>query len=91
MISPVALSSIGWKYYLLFVSICACVPAVVLPFYPETMGHNLEAIDQVFPEAPSIWEIVPMASKVPQGDVVEVGPISEKRNTDEIVEHKEHV
>ena len=46
LISPVALSNIGWKYYLVFVSTRACVPIAVLPFFPETMGRNLELIDQ---------------------------------------------
>ncbi|KAJ5106723.1 sugar transporter [Penicillium angulare] len=90
MVSPVALSTIGWKYYLVFVSTCACVPIVTLPFYPETMGRNLELIDRVFREAPTIWDIVPMARRVPKGDVAEDN-FSGKETESEVAEHRENV
>lgn len=89
MISPLALSSIGWKYYLVFVATCASVPVIVLPFFPETMGRNLELIDQVFSEAPTIWDIVPLARKIPKGDIVQVDAFSEKKDEDGEQEHKE--
>ncbi|CAG8929603.1 unnamed protein product [Penicillium salamii] len=90
MVSPVALASIGWKYYLVFVSTCACVPIIVLPFYPETMGRNLERIDQVFREAPTIWDIVPMARKIPKGDVATDDAADGKTTETQVVEHREH-
>lgn len=46
MVTPVALCSIGWRYYIVFVAISACVPLIVLPFVPETMNRNLELIDK---------------------------------------------
>ncbi|RAL10712.1 sugar transporter [Aspergillus homomorphus CBS 101889] len=66
MVTPVALSTIGWRYYIVFAATCACVPLVVLLFFPETMNRDLELIDGVFREAPTIWDIVPMARKLPQ-------------------------
>lgn len=66
MITPVALSTIGWKYYIVFACTCACIPLVVLPFFPETVNRDLERIDLVFREASTIWDIVPMAKKVPR-------------------------
>lgn len=66
MVSPVALSDIGWKYYIVFACVNACVPLIILLFFPETMGRNLEAIDRVFVEAPTIWSIVPMVRGLPQ-------------------------
>ncbi|KAL4964866.1 sugar porter family MFS transporter [Aspergillus stella-maris] len=48
MVTPVAIESIGYKYYIVFACTCACVPLVVLPFFPETMNRNLELIDAVF-------------------------------------------
>ncbi|KAJ5626434.1 sugar transporter [Penicillium herquei] len=89
MISALALSSIGWKCYLVFVATCASVPVIVLPFFPETMGRNLELIDQVFSEAPTIWDIVPMARGIPEGDVLEEGVFNEKTDDDGQHEHKE--
>ncbi|KAJ6007275.1 sugar transporter [Penicillium herquei] len=91
MISPLALSSIGWKYYLVFVATCASVPVIVLPFFPETMGRNLELIDRVFSEAPTIWDIVPMARKIPKGDVLVADAFNDKKDNDEQHEHKEFV
>ncbi|RAH65336.1 sugar transporter [Aspergillus aculeatinus CBS 121060] len=66
MVTPVALSTIGWRYYIVFACTCACVPVIVLLFFPETMNRDLELIDGVFREAPTIWEIVPMARRLPQ-------------------------
>ncbi|KAJ5984962.1 hypothetical protein N7522_012158 [Penicillium canescens] len=69
MITPVALDTIGWKYYIIYAVISACIPVTVYLFYPETMGRNLEALNYVFRDAPSPWHIVSMARKLPQGDV----------------------
>ncbi|OJJ83700.1 uncharacterized protein ASPGLDRAFT_1491714 [Aspergillus glaucus CBS 516.65] len=68
MITPVALSSIGWKYYIVFAVLSASVPLIVIPFFPETINRNLELIDLVFREAATIWDIVPMARRLPKGD-----------------------
>ncbi|CAG7927546.1 unnamed protein product [Penicillium olsonii] len=54
MITPVALENIGWRYYIVFAVMSACVPLILLPFFPETMNRNLELIDGVFREARSI-------------------------------------
>ncbi|KAL4947735.1 hypothetical protein BDW69DRAFT_107732 [Aspergillus filifer] len=89
MISPVAIESIGYKYYIVFACTCACVPLVVLPFFPETRNRNLELIDAVFREAKSIWDIVPMARRLPRGDArVEV--VEVKRKDGEVSEQREY-
>lgn len=88
MITPVALDTIGWRYYILYAVISACIPVVVYLFYPETMGRNLEALDHVFRDAPSLWHIVSMARKLPQGDTTEVEIQRAGGKVD--VEHKEH-
>lgn len=69
MITPVAMETIGWKFWLVFVCTCACIPLVIVPFYPETKNRNLELIDRVFNEAPTIWDIVPMARRIPEGSL----------------------
>lgn len=85
MITPTALDTIGWRYYIVFAATCACVPLVVLPFFPETMNRNLELIDGVFKEARTIWDIVPMARRLPKGDVwTSVSYEDEKKNEYEV-------
>ncbi|KAL4894080.1 general substrate transporter [Aspergillus ambiguus] len=88
MITPVALDTIGWRYYIVYAVISACIPITVYFFYPETMGRNLEALNGVFRDAPSAWHVVAMARKLPQGDVTDAGI----QRTDEkmIVEQKEY-
>lgn len=65
--TPVALESLGYKHYLVFASIGVTIPPVVYFFYPETMGRNLEEIDMMFRDAPSIWSTVRYARKRPVG------------------------
>lgn len=72
MITPVALETIGYQYYIVFTVISACIPISVYFFFPETMNRNLEALNIVFREAPSSWQIVNMARHLPQGEAAEV-------------------
>lgn len=65
MVTPVALANIAWKYYLVFAVIGACIPISVFLFYPETMGRNLEELDLMFRESPSIWATVRFAKNRP--------------------------
>ncbi|KAL4897528.1 general substrate transporter [Aspergillus ambiguus] len=72
MITPVALNTIGYRYYIVYAVISACIPVMVFFFYPETMNRNLEALNHVFRDAPSAWQIVSMARHLPQGETAEV-------------------
>ena len=71
MVTPVALNTIGYRYYVMYTVLSACIPISVYFFYPETMNRNLELINQVFRDASSPWEIVSMARKLPEGEVAE--------------------
>ncbi|KAL3472389.1 general substrate transporter [Aspergillus californicus] len=71
MVTPVALDTIGYQYYVMYTVLSACIPVGVYFFYPETMNRNLELINQVFRDASSPWEIVSMARHLPQGEVSE--------------------
>ena len=77
MITPVALNTIGYQYYIMYAILSACIPVLVFFFYPETMNRNLELLNHVFRDASSIWQIVSMAHNLPQGEI----------NTVDIVEH----
>lgn len=48
MITPVAINSLGFKYFIIFAVISYGIPASVYFFFPETMGQSLEQINQVF-------------------------------------------
>ncbi|KAJ5531973.1 MFS sugar transporter [Penicillium frequentans] len=72
MITPVALDTIGYQYYIMYAVISAFIPISVYLFYPETMNRNLEALNHVFRDAPTTWDIVSMARNLPQGEAAEV-------------------
>jgi H+/Cl- antiporter ClcA len=46
--NPIALKAIGWKYYILFCVILALFVFLVYFLFPETKGHTLEEIAEVF-------------------------------------------
>lgn len=89
MVTPVALDTIGFRYYIMYAIISACIPVSVFFFYPETTNRNLELLNNVFKDASSPWDIVKMARDLPQGEVADSdnnhGVEKEK------VEQKEHV
>ncbi|KAB8236961.1 hypothetical protein ETB97_010427 [Aspergillus alliaceus] len=90
MITPVALDTIGYQYYIMYAVISACIPIVVYLFYPETMNRNLEAINNVFRDAPSTWQIVSMARHLPQGEAAEIDAYTRAAEKAEI-EQRENV
>ena len=61
MVTPVAIETIGWEYYLVFLCISALIVPVVFLFYPETMGRSLEELEVMFTEGKSITAIVRMS------------------------------
>ena len=65
MVTPVAINTIGWKYYIVYAVVAACIPLSVFFFYPETMGRNLEEIDLLFRQSPSPWATVRFAKHRP--------------------------
>ncbi|KAF7551770.1 hypothetical protein G7Z17_g4806 [Cylindrodendrum hubeiense] len=65
MITPVALNTIKWEYYIVFCVIAACIPLSVYFFFPETMGRNLEEIEMLFKDSPSVFATVRFAKNRP--------------------------
>lgn len=70
MVTPVAIETIGWKYYLVFLIISAIILPVVYFGYPETMGRSLEELEVMFTEGKSIPAIVSMSRKPFTGSIV---------------------
>lgn len=47
-ITPIAISNIGWKTYMIFFVINIAQAVIVWLFYPETSGRTLEEIDFMY-------------------------------------------
>jgi hypothetical protein len=47
-VNPIALDSIKWKYYIVYVVLLIVITATVYFFYPETNGHTLEEMARIF-------------------------------------------
>ncbi|KAL1605067.1 hypothetical protein SLS60_004610 [Paraconiothyrium brasiliense] len=70
MVTPVAIETIGWKYYLVFLCISAIIIPIVWFFYPETMGRSLEELEMMFSEGKSITGIVRESRKPLSGSLL---------------------
>ncbi|PYI02714.1 general substrate transporter [Aspergillus sclerotiicarbonarius CBS 121057] len=47
-VSPVALTAISWRYYIVYIALLTQFLVVVYLFFPETRGHGLEQISDLF-------------------------------------------
>ncbi|KAL5335206.1 general substrate transporter [Aspergillus crustosus] len=70
-VNPIALDSIGWRYYIFFCAFDVVVLAVTYFFFPETKGHSLEEIAEVFdgPQAISSRDVFGKKGDGVQGSV----------------------
>lgn len=51
--TPIAITSIGWKFYIIFI-VCNLVNGIWFwAFQPETKGLNLEDMDELFRNSPT--------------------------------------
>ncbi|PLB37774.1 general substrate transporter [Aspergillus candidus] len=64
MITPVALASIGYQYYIVYTLIAFCFPIIAFLFYPETMGQSLENLEQLFQRDLPVFETVRLANNM---------------------------
>lgn len=46
--SPTAIKNIGWRYFLIFISLTTCCGVVIYFYYPDTRGKSLEEIAALF-------------------------------------------
>lgn len=47
-ITPIALSNIGYRTYIIFAVLNACWVPIIFFFFPETKGLELEDVDRLF-------------------------------------------
>lgn len=82
----VAIETIGWKYYLVFLIISAIIVPTVYFCYPETMGRSLEEIEMMFTDAKGIRDVVKMSKKplIGQGLGLEHAKEKEKESVKEV-------
>jgi hypothetical protein len=67
-VTPIAISAIGWKYYIVFI-VCNFVNGIVFwAFLPETKGLSLEDMDEMFYNSPTF---VPGSKWVPHSHLDE--------------------
>jgi hypothetical protein len=65
MITPVAFSNIGYKTYIVFAVINACIVPSVYFFFPETAYRSLEEMDEIFHKTTSPFDVVKIAYDLP--------------------------
>lgn len=83
MATPVAIETIGWKYYLVFLIISATIVPIVFFFYPETMGRSLEELEMLFVECETIPAIVKESRKPLSGKLVSDAMIEKEEKSNE--------
>lgn len=61
-VNPIGMDNIGWRYYIVYCCLLAVFLAVTFALFPETKGHSLEEIAELF-DGPGV---VPDVKKVEQ-------------------------
>ncbi|CAK4011330.1 Sugar transporter STL1 [Lecanosticta acicola] len=79
MITPVAMDSIGYQYYILFAVFGACIPLLVFFLYPETMGRSLEQMDELFRQHASIPAIVRASLQKPDDELQRLAVVADRK------------
>ncbi|KAK3639156.1 hypothetical protein LTR22_017532 [Elasticomyces elasticus] len=87
-VTPIAVSSIGWQYYIVFV-VCNLGNAVFFwAFLPETKGLNLEDMNELFRDHPTF---VPRSNWVPSSHIDEDAQIYAKGEQGKAISVSQHV
>jgi sugar porter (SP) family MFS transporter len=86
MVTPTAIRTIEWRYYIVFTVISACIVPLVYFGYVETMGRSLEELEMMFREHTSIRAVVKESRKPIKGGLVP----AHLREKLEKIEHDEH-
>ena len=62
-ITPIGISSLGWKFYIIWTVFNGAFVPLVYLFYPETAGRTLEDIDRYFMDHDNIFVFRDKVSK----------------------------
>ncbi|KAI1622440.1 general substrate transporter [Exophiala viscosa] len=74
-VNPIALENIGWHYYIVFCCLLVVIVLVAFFLFPETKGHSLEEIAEIFdgPRArPMVVDDIMLDNKDTHGEGVGV-------------------
>ncbi|KAH8804375.1 putative MFS sugar transporter [Xylogone sp. PMI_703] len=86
-VTPIAITSISWRYYLIFIITNVTNAIFFWAFLPETKGLNLEDTDELFYNSPLY---VPGTRWVPSSHVdADAERIADQKNVDVTVTHQE--
>ncbi|KAK4493590.1 hypothetical protein PRZ48_015257 [Zasmidium cellare] len=88
MITPVAMDSLGYQYYIVYAVLGGCIPLLVFFFYPETMGRSLEQMDELFQQHSTIPAIVRASLKPPVSDLEHLTVKAERKEKELQIEEK---
>lgn len=77
------MDTIGYRYFIVYAVISACIVPLVFFFYPETMGRSLEELEMMFSEQPSIMAIVKESKRKPADGELFAAHIREKIGDEE--------
>ncbi|KNG80717.1 putative MFS sugar transporter [Aspergillus nomiae NRRL 13137] len=65
-ITPVAIESIGYRYFILWCATNAAAIPIVYFFFPETAGRSLEEIEEIFRSSKTVLEAVHLSRTMPR-------------------------
>lgn len=83
MITPVAINTIGYQYYIVYAVISATIVPLVYFVFPETNHRSLEELEMLFTDSPSIFAIVKESKRKPTAGGLVAEHIREKIGKDD--------
>ncbi|PVH85799.1 general substrate transporter [Cadophora sp. DSE1049] len=81
-VNPIALESIAWKYYIVYIVIMICICVVAWCCYPETRGYSLEEIARVFDKGDT--------NLLPHGVILDAVKDKQMEMNSDKVDHVDH-
>jgi MFS family permease len=65
-ITPRALETIGWRYFIIFAGFNVCIIPLIYFLFPETAGRSLEEMDEIFTKSKHVLDPVRVARSLRQ-------------------------
>ncbi|KAJ5110043.1 hypothetical protein N7532_002688 [Penicillium argentinense] len=86
MVTPVALATIGYRYYIVYTVIGLTYAGSVYFFYPETMDQSLEQLEDLFQQDISIFDTVRLSKRLTSLPRGSLGQIEDSKAVSEQIE-----